>query len=141
MGILELNNTQYFVYRTTLHSYYRKWLWSVTERDGLTSECSYGRFRSAWLSFVSLHPVDSSVFQCSLCGVSPEIVICDGITLSFQKRFRIGMKAKADEGDPLKGCRLVGFFGAEYDLPMHIQPVNLIYERIQIGCGSNCLKS
>ena len=90
-----------FAATATLHSYYRKWLWSVTERDGLTSECSYGRLRSAWLSFVSLHPVDSSVFQCSLCGVSPEIFICDGITLSFQKRFRIGTKAKADEGDPL----------------------------------------
>ena len=51
------------------------------------------------------------------------------------------MKAKADEGDPLEGFRLVGFLGAEYDLPLHIQPLNLIYERIQIGCGSNCLKS
>ena len=124
-----------FAATATLHSYYRKWLWSVTERDGLTSECSYGRFRSAWLSFVSLHPVDSSVFQCSLCGVSPEIVICDGITLSFQKRFRIGMKAKADEGDPLKGCRLVGFFRCriwftDFIWLLLIQPVNLIYERI-----------
>ena len=95
------------IFRTTLHSYYRKWFWSVAERNGLTSECSYSRFHSAWMSFLSLHPVDSSVFQCTICSVSPEIVICDGITLSFQKRFRIGLETKNDEDDQLHGCRLV----------------------------------
>jgi hypothetical protein len=52
-------------------------------------ECfSYHKLRSAWLSFLKLLDIDfENGFSCPDCpGDGPEIIICDGTSLSFQRR-------------------------------------------------------
>lgn len=51
----------------------------------------YERLRVAWLSFLRLLDVDVSTgFSCPECsgsdGKTPEIIICDGTSISFQRR-------------------------------------------------------
>ena len=74
--------------RVTLYGYYRKWYWSVCERKGSIKEASYSRLRIAWLSFIELLNVPDTSFSCSECQQNPRVVICDGITLAFQKKHR-----------------------------------------------------
>lgn len=94
-----------FCCRCTLHSYYRKWYWSVAERNGPLFECTYSRFRSAWQSFVDLLETDKSLFQCSVCTTNPDVIICDGITLGFQKRYRVTPPTTLTYEDMRDGCR------------------------------------
>lgn len=52
-------------------------------------ECfSYHKLRSAWLSFLKWLDIDfENGFSCPDCsGDGPEIIICDGTSLSFQRR-------------------------------------------------------
>ena len=76
------------VYSLPLHSYYKMcvWDWSLSA----TEPISYARLRVSWLSFLDLlHYGDAqkNAFSCFLCKEEPNVIICDGITLSLQRRF------------------------------------------------------
>ena len=55
--------------------------------DNVKSVFPYEKFRLAWHAFLNLLDVDMTIgFTCPECAATPEIVICDGTSLSFQKR-------------------------------------------------------
>lgn len=99
------------MFRLTLHSYYRKWYWSVRERKGCTDVCSYSRFRVAWLSFISLLELSDDVYSCTICGTQPDVIVCDGITLAFQKKHRATLEEDSAPSHPLSGYKYVKIFG------------------------------
>ena len=55
--------------------------------DSVKEVLSYDRLRHAWISFLKLLELDyQSGFQCKSCEDNPKTIICDGTTLSFQRR-------------------------------------------------------
>lgn len=47
----------------------------------------YNRFRYAWYSYLNLLEIDyCSGFSCPKCTSAPEIILCDGTSLAFQRR-------------------------------------------------------
>ena len=47
----------------------------------------YEKFKLAWYSFLKLLDIDMSTgFICSTCRDEPDIVVCDGTSLAFQRR-------------------------------------------------------
>lgn len=61
---------------------------------------SYQRLRNAWIAFLNLLDINfNEGFSCPDCGRDnqpPETIICDGTTLSFQRRM---WDWKEDEND------------------------------------------
>jgi hypothetical protein len=48
-------------------------------------------FCSAWFAFVRIQQLETSM-QCSRCGPNPQIVIADGVSISFPRRKVAGLK-------------------------------------------------
>lgn len=47
----------------------------------------YNKFRLAWYAFIDLLDIDmNNGFCCPVCSTTPDLVICDGTSLAFQKR-------------------------------------------------------
>jgi len=90
----------------TLFGYFKslQWNWSFLDEAPL----SYDKLRLAWLSYVSLMDFGSLLeenFQCHLCGSQPDVIICDGITLSLQKRYVTNMGMTSSDSPILEGSR------------------------------------
>ena len=48
---------------------------------------SYERFRRAWYAYLDLLDVNLvDGFMCQHCSTDPQIIICDGTSVAFQKR-------------------------------------------------------
>ena len=48
---------------------------------------TYEKFKLAWYSFLQLLDKDfASAFMCPICSSTPDIIICDGTSVSFQSR-------------------------------------------------------
>lgn len=69
---------------------------------------SYYQLRIAWDAFCKLLP-SRGYFECSDCGSSPDLIICDGLTLGFKKRHRQPEEETKEVPLPisqlLEGCR------------------------------------
>ena len=47
----------------------------------------YEKFKLAWYSFLQLLDTDySNAFVCPICSSTPDVIICDGTSVSFQSR-------------------------------------------------------
>jgi hypothetical protein len=64
------------VYNTILHTY--------KNESFVAPFCAEQTFRTAWYAFIKSQL--NSDMQCSQCGPNPEIVIADGVSISFAKR-------------------------------------------------------
>ena len=77
--------------RRPLYTFYQCWC-DVHLDLGNTQiqEFSYQRLRIAWHCFLSLLDIDNSQgFSCPHCGgdeTPPQTIVCDGTSLSFQRR-------------------------------------------------------
>jgi hypothetical protein len=90
-----------------MYSFYQVWGWRLMLED-YACYPSYSQFRLAWLAYLELITMKDTWFQCPKCGVYPEIVICDGICLSYPKRFsqeHVGTNSDDGCAVPLKGSR------------------------------------
>ena len=67
----------YAFYQTVVHTY-------KNENYATGVFCSERTFNSAWFAFASLQHIASNM-QCSQCGSNPEVVIADGVSVSFPK--------------------------------------------------------
>jgi hypothetical protein len=67
----------YGFYQTVVHTY-------KNEGYATGAFCSERTFNSAWFAFASLQHIASNM-QCSQCGPNPEVVIADGVSVSFPK--------------------------------------------------------
>lgn len=89
-----------FKFRMTLFCYHKVVAWEWTAR-GLPG-ISYHRLRLAWIAFQKLMdfgaPMEDN-FECIQCGRSPRQIVCDGITLSFQKRYLTEVLHQEMSGD------------------------------------------
>ena len=53
-----------------------------------TTLVNYNDFRCSWYSFLSLLDISlEENAKCSLCGPSPEVVVCDATGLGHQRKF------------------------------------------------------
>lgn len=68
-------------------------MWSLLELE--QDLLKYHQLRAAWDGFCRLLQIEQ-YFSCPLCHSSPKIVVCDGLTLSFQKRHRIQASVNSD---------------------------------------------
>ena len=78
------------LFRMSLYSFYKLFAWKMAECSADVTFLSYHRFRLAWIAFNGLLDFGgkrNENFICSACGESPDIIICDGTTLSFEKRY------------------------------------------------------
>ena len=92
------------VSRCAMYSYYRTWGWRL-QYDHLCNFPSYSQFRLAWLAFAELNAIPDGVFQCNQCGRQPSTVICDGICLSYPKRYSQQPAESTDTANSLTGSR------------------------------------
>ena len=79
------------------------WEWFAM---GHTKHLSYNQLRLAWLSFIKLLNYGQSQddgFVCPECSIGPEVLICDGITLSMQKRYLTTCHEKNIKEEVLSG--------------------------------------
>lgn len=91
----------------TLYSFYRKLSWTLIERGKVVPE--YFRIRMAWDSFCQLLPT-KKYFLCPEFGSCPKLIIADGLTLAFKKRYRLPDSEQEKEGpNILDGCKYVQF--------------------------------
>ena len=107
---VKINSQRHFTiyFSVTLHSYYRKWYWTVMEAEGLFTLCNYMKLRAAWLSFLTLLKLDINVYDCKECGVQPKMIVGDGITLGFLHNNSVSQdveKPTQPESLELSGCR------------------------------------
>lgn len=59
---------------------------------------AYDKFRMAWYTYLNLLDIDlNQGFSCSICTAQPDIVVCDGTSVSFQRRM---WHSSADEVRP-----------------------------------------
>ena len=63
---------------------------------------SYNKFKDAWYSYLELLKIDfSNGFTCPECKAEPDLIICDGTSLSFQHRY-ILKRPKEGDDPPVK---------------------------------------
>ena len=94
-------------FRCTMYSYYRTWGWRL-QYDYLVNLPSYSQFRLAWLAFSQLNVIPGSLFRCDECGSEPTVIVCDGICLSYLKRYsQTSSNSVETSTTKLKGSRLV----------------------------------
>ena len=91
-----------YVFRMTLHGFYKFATWSCWEL-GQSVSPKYHQLRMSWDSIICLLP-SNKYFSCPLCTTSPNIIICDGLTLGFKKLHRIPVERTEMEGELLDGC-------------------------------------
>lgn len=49
---------------------------------------NYEKFVHAWYNFLALLEIDyQSSYMCDACGPAPDLVVCDGTSLGFQRKF------------------------------------------------------
>ncbi|CAC5387652.1 unnamed protein product [Mytilus coruscus] len=78
--------------RRPLYTFYKTWCDVYFDYKNFTIQVdlSYERLRQAWLSYLKLLDIDfNEGFSCPHCDGDdgmPETIICDGTTLSFQRR-------------------------------------------------------
>lgn len=83
-----------------LYTYYKlcSWEWLSKDLSGIT----YERLRLSWIAFqklINYGRPQSDNFSCVKCGKTPDVVVCDGITLSFEKRFATSLVATETGGE------------------------------------------
>ena len=65
-------------------------------------EFPYIKFTSAWYAYLELLDIDyDEGSNCNQCGEYPDIVICDGTALGFQKRFMNKGEQVESEDEPI----------------------------------------
>lgn len=90
-----------------MYSYYRTWGWRL-QYDYLANLPSYSQFRLAWMAFSQLNVIPGSMFRCDECGSEPTVIVCDGICLSYPKRYsQTSSNSVKTSTTKLKGSRLV----------------------------------
>lgn len=87
----------YLLSRLSLYLYYKtsSWDWSAITEFDLT----YAKLRLAWLAYVDLIDYgddQSRNFQCPVCGPEPDVIVCDGMTLSLQRRYLIDLPLQTE---------------------------------------------
>ena len=73
-----------------MHGYYQVMLIAHQQSGSLdfTEKVSYNDFRCSWYSFLQLLDISlENNASCSICGPSPEVVICDATGLGHQRKF------------------------------------------------------
>jgi len=90
-----------------MYSFYELWGWRLMiENQSMQLRPSYSQFRLAWLSYLQLIEIKDEWFSCPHCGPHPNVVVCDGISLGYPKRYvRSNGSANAAEHILLKGNR------------------------------------
>lgn len=86
-----------------MFSFHRTWSWRLLSANEPTLD--YNRFRVGWLAYTELIDVPSKYFECPECKLSPQIIICDGICLSYPLKFMNQPEPISAEGQPLDGSR------------------------------------
>ena len=74
----------------TFSQYYNVWAQEMETygHKDFRSRLPYSAFIQAWYAFMKLLQIDwEDGMKCEVCGPSPRIVICDGTSLGFQKKF------------------------------------------------------
>lgn len=115
MLINHRDDTKYYshpvCYSTPLYGHFKLLIWKWLSSESEVSSMTYHRFRLAWLAFhklIDFGQSRSENFVCDICTEQPEAVVCDGITLSFEKRFLISQYVNSkNEESELAGCRYV----------------------------------
>lgn len=82
-----------FLFRRPIHTFYSAWcdLHKDYGNLNISSVFSYEKFKNAWYAFLKLLDIDYTTgFSCPTCSPSdddtPAVIICDGTSLSFQRR-------------------------------------------------------
>ena len=61
----------------------------------LAKSLTYKSWIDAWYRFLDLLDIDyNDGAECKECGPSPEIVVCDGTSLGFHKKFNLFVPKK-----------------------------------------------
>ena len=64
----------------------------------ITHPPTLDKIRSAWYAFARLLDIDwKQTFLCTICGYSPETIICDGTLLGFRKDFLPSLLSETEE--------------------------------------------
>jgi CxC4 like cysteine cluster associated with KDZ transposases len=97
-GLFNYNNTIVFSHElmnsytsqftnseTLFNAFYNTILHSYKNESFVAPFCAEQTFKTAWYAFIKLQHTNSDM-QCSQCGPNPEIVIADGVSISFAKR-------------------------------------------------------
>lgn len=91
----------------TLFAYHKLCSWDWVVRD--TAGISYNKLRLSWIAYLKLlnyGSLQEMNMVCSECEQNPKIIICDGITLSFEKKYVTKFKDSTDlPTDLLKGSK------------------------------------
>lgn len=89
--------------RITMFSFHRSWSWRLLNQG--KQMATYDQFRVAWLAFTSIMDVPDQYFQCPVCKQEPRVMICDGICLSYPKKFMQNPQERVTMAPPLEGSR------------------------------------
>jgi CxC4 like cysteine cluster associated with KDZ transposases len=97
-GLFNYNNTiafshelmnsytsQFTTSETPFNAFYNTILHSYKNKSFVAPFCAEQTFRTTWYAFIKLQHINSDM-QCNQCGPNPEIVIADGVSISFAKR-------------------------------------------------------
>jgi hypothetical protein len=85
--------------RSSMYRYYRVWCSRQAEIEDpmaidFQQKMSYGHFRAAWYSFMSLLDIQyEEGFQCPHCGPAPSVVVGDATTLAYRQCYDSWTKA------------------------------------------------
>ena len=73
---------------------------------------SYAMWVQSWYHFISLLDVDlKDGMACEKCGDQPDVIICDGTAVGFQKKFLTALVSRPEEiGDNIPRARLIYLF-------------------------------
>lgn len=102
--------------RLPLYTFHKLYVNNMN-RCGKRRYLPYQKLRLAWLAFMDLLNMDqigSSGYMCAQCGSHPSIIICDGITLSMQKKHMLPRRDEEAAADvKLQGSKFVSLCSKE----------------------------
>ena len=118
-GILNWNNriafshelmnsyiSQFTASETPLYAFYQTTVNTYLCEEDCPPFCSLSTFLSAWFAFAELQQIGHTM-QCAQCGVNPETVIADGISISFAKQKLTGLRPPTIPEDGLVNRRMI----------------------------------
>lgn len=151
-GILNWNNKIGFTHQllnqytshlvhseTPFNAYYQTVMDEYLNNESPVNFCNHQTFEHAWFAFIRLQQIQSSM-RCSQCGDNPEVVIADGVSISFANHQRtetlrpptVHDKTHAWVRLKKTATKLTGFSG-----PKHLR--RSIYEALNTSDGQERL--
>ena len=84
----------------TFTHYYSVWVFEMEclGFENASKDLPFKSFIQAWYAYLDLLDIDFEAgMTCSVCGVEPDVVICDGTSLGFQRKFLSPPDSVADK--------------------------------------------